>query len=142
MPSIQKQNSPRLYPWTILTLSALLVGSLWGFIQVVLIPILPYFYIVWWIASAGAQFFIGHMLAYRISLRRAAGQPIHEKDFVAGVIIMFMSYFAAQVAIPLVFQGVPMAAVDTPFLPPLIIEGIILAAGLTGFFTSLRKRTA
>lgn len=53
---------------------------------------------------------------------------------------MLMSYFAAQFAIPLVFQGIPMAAVQTPFVPPLIIESIILAAGIVGFFATLRQR--
>jgi len=141
MLSIKKRNSPRSYPWRILALFSLLLGSLWGFIQVVLIPILPYFYIAWWVAGAGAQFLIGRFLARRVPLRRAAGQPVPQKDFVAGVIVMFMSYFATQFALPFVFQGVPMAAVRTPFLPPLIIEGIILAAGLAGFFTTLQQRT-
>lgn len=103
-------------------------------------PIVPYFYAVWWIASAGVQFLIGRFLAQKLPIHKTMLQHISSKYFVLGMLLCFIAYFATQVVVPLAMQGAPMATAQTPFLSPIIIECIIFAAGLLGFYTTLRGR--
>jgi hypothetical protein len=138
--SIQQPAHPASYSFIRLFQVSLLLGLCWGFVQVFCMPILPYFYAVWWIASAGVQFLIGRFLAQKLPIHKKMLHHISSKYFVLGMLLCFIAYFAAQVVVPLAVQGAPMAIAQTPFLSPIIIECIIFASGLLGFYTTLRTR--
>ncbi len=57
-----------------------------------------------------------------------------------GMALMGPSYTVSQMIVPIALQRIPMVAVQTPGLPLLIIEGIVLAAGLSGFFVTVQRR--
>ena len=131
---------PRTLSWPLLALFGVIISAVWGYIQISMMPILPFFFIMWWIASAGIQFLIGRFLADRIQLRPSGKQLLPVVAYGGGVLLMFSTYLVAQVILPLLVIHMPMIAAKTPFLPSLIIECIILAAGVVGFMTTLQRR--
>lgn len=135
-----RRRERRSRSWISLAALAIFFGAAWGALQVFLLPALPYFYIVWWIISAGVQFLIGRFLAYRVRFRRTSPPAVAPETVAGGMALMGLSYAVSQVIVPIALRRIPMVAVQTPGLPPLIIEGIVLAAGLSGFFVTVQRR--
>lgn len=131
----------RSLAWPPLALAVVLMSAVWSFVQIVLMPILPYFFVVWWIASAGIQFLIGRFAARRVRLSPGDEQHLPSVTLVGGVLLMFISYAVAQVVVPLLVIRMPMIQAKTPFVPPLLIEIIIVTAGVAGYLVTLQRRS-
>lgn len=134
-------NTPRSLASPFLALAVVLMSAVWSIVQIVLLPILPYFFVVWWIASAGIQFLIGRFAARRVRLSPEDKQHLPSVILIGGVLLMLSSYAVAQIIVPVLVIRMPMIQAKTPFVPPLLIEIIIVTAGVAGYLVTLQRRS-
>lgn len=134
--STHKRARKRSSSWPTLIVIAAILGALWGYINISLIHVVPFYFLVWGLVSAVVQFYIGRFLGQRIKVRHKFGGSV----VIGSAVLMIISYTMAQHAIPILYKGTPMLTMRSLIFPPIIIELFIFISGMIGIMVTVRYR--